>query len=106
MEVAMEDIQTNGKSGDDSARQQPAEHQRANNYVVSAQKATVISAAVVGNFRLPDELDLIIARVNRLEHLLVTPEGLKPHRELPIFGRIAILQSFRLPGEVSRDAEL
>lgn len=71
-----------------------------NNYVVAAQKPTVVNAAVVGNFRNANELDMIISRVNRIEHFLVTEEGLKPYREIPIYGRIATLNSFRLPGEV------
>lgn len=73
----------------------------ATNYIVSAQKPTVVNAAVVGNFRLPETVDLIVARVNRIELLLVTPEGLKPHREIPVFGRIAVIKAFRPPGEVS-----
>ncbi|KAH7729396.1 UV-damaged DNA binding factor (ISS) [Aphelenchoides avenae] len=71
----------------------------ATNYIVSAQKPTVVNAAVVGNFRGPDTFDLIVARVNRIELLLVTPEGLKPHREIPVFGRIAVIKAFRPPGE-------
>lgn len=58
-----------------------------------------VTASVVGNFRNPEELDVIIAYINRIKHYLVTPEGLKLHRELPIFGRIATLNKFRLPGE-------
>jgi hypothetical protein len=33
--------------------------------------------------------------------LIMTEEGLKPYREIPIFGRIAIIQAFKAPGEVS-----
>ncbi|KAI1706295.1 mono-functional DNA-alkylating methyl methanesulfonate n-term domain-containing protein [Ditylenchus destructor] len=73
--------------------------QSANNYIVSAQKPTVVNAAVVGNFRNETELDLVLAKVNRIECLLVTAEGLKPHREVPIYGRIATVVAFRLPGE-------
>uniref|UniRef100_A0A1I8C0G3 DNA damage-binding protein 1 n=1 Tax=Meloidogyne hapla TaxID=6305 RepID=A0A1I8C0G3_MELHA len=68
-------------------------------YVVSLQKPTVVQFAVVGNFRNPNELDIMLARVNRIEHLLVTSEGLKPHKEIPIFGRIASMNLYRLPGE-------
>lgn len=70
------------------------------NYIVSAQKPTVVNGCVVGNFRTEEEIDLIIARINRIELLLVTEEGLKPHREIPVFGRIALIQAFRPPGEV------
>jgi DNA damage-binding protein 1 len=65
------------------------------NYVVSAQKATAVSAAVVGSFTGENDLNLIVGRTNRLEMLLVTAEGLKPHLEVPIFGRIAALKVFR-----------
>lgn len=71
-----------------------------NNYIVSAQKPTVVNAAVVGNFRNENELDMLISRINRIEYFLVTEEGLKPFREIPIYGRIATLNSFRLLGEV------
>jgi hypothetical protein len=70
------------------------------NYIVSAQKPTVVNAAVFGFFRNAQEQDLVIARINRIELLLVTSEGLKPHREIPIFGRIGVIKSFRIPGEV------
>ena len=55
---------------------------------------------MVGNFRRKDELDMMIAKVSRVEHTLVTAEGLRPHREIPIFGRIASMNALRLPGEV------
>ena len=70
------------------------------NYVVSAQKPTVVNACVVGNFRTPRDSDLIISRINRIEMMLVTEDGLKPHREIPIFGRIALIRAFKAPGEV------
>ncbi|CAD5226395.1 unnamed protein product [Bursaphelenchus xylophilus] len=69
------------------------------NYIASAQKPTVVNGAEVGRFRNEKELDLIIARINRIELLLVTEEGLKPHREIPIFGRIVIIRSFKPLGE-------
>ncbi|KAL3068044.1 hypothetical protein niasHT_038034 [Heterodera trifolii] len=68
-------------------------------YCASLQKPTAVTGAVVGNFRNTNELDMMVARVSRVEHLLVTAEGLKPHREIPIFGRIASINSFKLPGE-------
>ncbi|CAD5219378.1 unnamed protein product [Bursaphelenchus okinawaensis] len=68
-------------------------------YIASAQKPTVVNGAVVGNFRNSTERDLIIARINRIELLLITEEGLKPHREIPIFGRIVVIKSFRPTGK-------
>uniref|UniRef100_A0A914W414 DNA damage-binding protein 1 n=1 Tax=Plectus sambesii TaxID=2011161 RepID=A0A914W414_9BILA len=69
------------------------------NYVVSAQKPTIVTGAVVGNFTAPNDLNLVIAKTNRLEILLVTAEGLKPTQEVPIFGRIAAIKFFRPRGE-------
>lgn len=40
-------------------------------YIVSAQKPTVVNGAVFGCFRNPKEQDLVIARINRIELLLV-----------------------------------
>ncbi|VDN05556.1 unnamed protein product [Thelazia callipaeda] len=69
------------------------------NYIVTAQKATVITHAVVGNFLSPTELTLVLAKTNRVELLLVTPEGLKPHTDCSVYGRIAVMKLFRAPGE-------
>uniref|UniRef100_A0A915DD30 DNA damage-binding protein 1 n=1 Tax=Ditylenchus dipsaci TaxID=166011 RepID=A0A915DD30_9BILA len=95
----MDETTSNNHNLDHQQQMQLQGQPSANNYIVSAQKPTVINAAVVGNFRNTSELDMVISKVNRVEHLLVTPEGLKPHREIPIFGRIASLIAFRLPGE-------
>ncbi|CAG9535052.1 unnamed protein product [Cercopithifilaria johnstoni] len=69
------------------------------NYIVTAYKPTVVTHAVVGSFIVPTELNLVLAKTNRVELFLVTPEGLKPHRECPVFGRIATIKLFRAPGE-------
>nr|AVV64025.1 CPSF A subunit region family protein [Anisakis simplex] len=71
----------------------------ATNYIVSAQKPTVVTHAVVCNFTGPNDLNLILAKTNRLEIMLVTPDGLKPYREVPIFGRIATVKAFRVKSE-------
>lgn len=70
------------------------------NYIVTAYKPTVVTHALVGSFIVPTELNLVLAKTNRVELFLVTPEGLKPHRECPVFGRIATIKLFRAPGEV------
>ncbi|KAI6206956.1 hypothetical protein M3Y94_00974300 [Aphelenchoides besseyi] len=69
------------------------------NYIVSAQKPTVVNGCVVGNFRKEDTQDLIISRINRIEMLLLTEDGLKQYREIPVFGRIAVIQAFKPPNE-------
>lgn len=68
-------------------------------YIVTAYKPTVVTHALVGSFIVPTELNLVLAKTNRVELFLVTPEGLKPHRECSVFGRIATIKLFRAPGE-------
>lgn len=69
------------------------------NYVVTAHKPTAVNACVTGNFTSPDDLNLIIARNTRMEIYVVTPEGLRPVKEVGINGRIAVMELFRPPGE-------
>uniref|UniRef100_A0A6M2DKV7 Putative splicing factor 3b subunit 3 n=1 Tax=Xenopsylla cheopis TaxID=163159 RepID=A0A6M2DKV7_XENCH len=71
-------------------------------YVVTAQKATAVKACVTGNFTSPIDLNLVIAKNTRLEIHLVTPEGLKPMKEVGIYGKIAVLKLFR-PENESKD---
>ena len=52
---------------------------------------------VVGNFTSADDLNLIIAKNTRLEIYLVTPEGLRPVKEIGIYGKIAVMELFRPP---------
>ena len=65
------------------------------NYVVTAHKPTAVNAAVVGNFTAADDLNLIIAKNTRLEIHVVTPEGLRPHLDIGIYGRISVMELFR-----------
>lgn len=51
----------------------------------------------LGNFTSPDDLNLIIARNTRMEIYAVTPEGLRPIKEVGINGRIAVMELFRPP---------
>lgn len=71
----------------------------AHNYVVTAHKPTAVTACVTGNFTSPDDLNLILAKNTRLEIYLVTPEGLRPVKEIGIYGKISILKLFRPPNE-------
>ncbi|TMS39909.1 hypothetical protein L596_006364 [Steinernema carpocapsae] len=68
-------------------------------YVVSAQKPTLVTHSVVGNFRSSTKVELVAARINRLELLEATPSGLKSIYEFPIYGRIEYLSSYRKAGE-------
>uniref|UniRef100_A0A915B6F3 DNA damage-binding protein 1 n=1 Tax=Parascaris univalens TaxID=6257 RepID=A0A915B6F3_PARUN len=71
----------------------------ATNYIVSAQKATVVTHAVVCNFTGANDLNLVLAKTNRLELMVVTPDGLKSYREVAVFGRIAAVKAFRVKNE-------
>lgn len=50
---------------------------------------------ISGNFTSETDLNLIVAKNSRLEIYLVTPEGLRPMKEVGIYGKIAILKLFR-----------
>lgn len=73
----------------------PSKQNMAHNYVVTAHKPTAVNAAVVGNFTAADDLNLIIAKNTRLEIHVVTPEGLRPHLDIGIYGRISVMELFR-----------
>ncbi|KAK2168127.1 hypothetical protein LSH36_20g08004 [Paralvinella palmiformis] len=69
------------------------------NYIVTAHKPTAVTACVTGNFTSAKDLNLIIAKNTRMEIYLVTPEGLRPVKEVGIYGRIAVMELFRPPKE-------
>ncbi|CAH0392029.1 unnamed protein product [Bemisia tabaci] len=71
----------------------------AHHYIVTAHKPTAVSACVAGNFTGPDDLNLILAKSNRIEIYLVTPEGLRAIKEICLYGKIAVMKSFRPPHE-------
>ena len=50
-----------------------------------------------GNFTSPDDLNLILAKNTRLEIYLVTPEGLRPLKEVGLYGKVAVMKFFRPP---------
>ncbi|KAL5007237.1 hypothetical protein ScPMuIL_016043 [Solemya velum] len=70
----------------------------AHSYTVTAHKPTAVNACVTGNFTSPDDLNLIIAKNTRMEIYVVTPEGLRPVKEIGIYGRIAVMELYRPPG--------
>ncbi|EDS40298.1 conserved hypothetical protein [Culex quinquefasciatus] len=74
----------------------------AHNYIVTAQKPTAVTACVTGNFTSTTDLNLIVAKSSRLEIYLVTPEGLRPIKEVGINGKIAVMKLFR-PAEAQKD---
>ncbi|CAL8110980.1 unnamed protein product [Orchesella dallaii] len=71
----------------------------AHHYVVTAHKPTAVTACVTGYFTSSKDLNLILAKNTRLELYMVTPEGLRPLKEVGIYGKIAVLKLFRHPGD-------
>ncbi|XP_058858096.1 DNA damage-binding protein 1-like isoform X2 [Acipenser ruthenus] len=69
------------------------------NYVVTAQKPTAVNACITGHFTSAEDLNLLIAKNTRLEIYVVTPEGLRPVKEVGMYGKIAVLELFRPKGE-------
>lgn len=68
-------------------------------YVVTAHKPTAVTACVTGNFTSPTDLNLILAKNTRLEIYLVTPEGLRPLKEVGLYGKVSVMKFFRAPNE-------
>ncbi|XP_028142182.1 DNA damage-binding protein 1 [Diabrotica virgifera virgifera] len=68
-------------------------------YVVTAHKPTAVTACVTGNFTSPSDLNLIVAKNTRLEIYLVTPEGLRPIKEIGLYGKVAVMKLFRPQNE-------
>lgn len=56
----------------------------------------------LGNLTSPTDLNLLVAKVSRLEMYLVTPEGLRPMKEVGLYGRVAKMKLFRPPVSTSR----
>ncbi|KAF2894969.1 hypothetical protein ILUMI_11202 [Ignelater luminosus] len=64
-------------------------------YVVTAHKPTAVTSCVTGNFTSPNDLNLIVAKNTRLEIYLVTPEGLRPVKEVGLYGKVSVMKLFR-----------
>jgi len=69
------------------------------NYVVTAHKPSAVSSCVTGNFTSKDDINLIIAKNTRLELYVVTSDGLRPLKEVSIYGKISVMKPFRPAGE-------
>lgn len=63
--------------------------------MVDGRSINKIIILLSGNFTSPDDLNLIVAKNSRLEIYLVTPEGLRPLKEVGVNGKIAVLKHFR-----------
>ncbi|XP_038260543.1 LOW QUALITY PROTEIN: DNA damage-binding protein 1 [Dermochelys coriacea] len=69
------------------------------NYVVTAQKPTAVNGCVTGHFTSSEDLNLLIAKNTRLEIYVVTAEGLRPVKEVGMYGKIAVMELFHPKGE-------
>ncbi|XP_077558107.1 DNA damage-binding protein 1-like [Haemaphysalis longicornis] len=69
------------------------------NYVVTAYKPTGACACATGHFTSSADINLIIAKNTLLDIYVVSPEGLRPLKEVSIYGRISVIQFFRMPGD-------
>ncbi|TPX39150.1 hypothetical protein SeLEV6574_g07407 [Synchytrium endobioticum] len=67
-------------------------------YVVSAHKASAVSIAVKGNFTGPSDLNLILAKGCHFEINRVAEDGLRKLLDVPIYGRIAVMELYRPSG--------
>lgn len=70
----------------------------AHNYIVTANRASAVNQSLTGNFTGPDDINLITAKLSRIEISKVTPAGLRPVQEIGVYGRIDALRLFRPPG--------
>lgn len=70
-------------------------------YIVPSQQPTVVSFAKTGVLTANDALNLVLAKGNRLQLLLVLPDGLKPLQEITVPGKVAALCTLRRKGDVS-----
>ena len=50
---------------------------------------------ISGHFTSSTDLNLILAKVNHIEILSVTPEGLRPVKQFTINGRVEVMKFFR-----------
>lgn len=54
-----------------------------------------VFSSASGHFTSADDLNLLIAKNTRLEIYVVTPEGLRPVKEVGMYGKIAVMELFR-----------
>ena len=69
-------------------------------YVVTSHKPTVVQSTMTGNFTSATDRNLIAVKSTRLELSLLTPDGLQPMFDIPLYGRVATVQIFRPKGSL------
>ena len=63
-------------------------------YIAHSQHPTIITHSLTCSFTSPTDTNLILARLSRLDVMLVTTTGLTPVLEIPLNGRIASLSTY------------
>ena len=69
----------------------------ANNYVVTVQRPTAVTALATGHLTSPTDFNLIVAKNTHFEIYVISSEGLKLVKDVCIYGQIHVLKCFRLP---------
>ena len=65
------------------------------NYNVTAHKPTAVSHSLAGHFTSPDIFNVLLGKGNRIEIHAVSPEGLKPILDVPMYGNISFMDLFK-----------
>eukprot|EP00889_Picochlorum_renovo_P004265 jgi/Picre1/31295/NNA_006648.t1 len=65
------------------------------NYILTAHKPTSVTQSAVGSFTGSSDVNLIVAKSSRLEIHRLTEEGLQGLIDVPLYGRISVLELFR-----------
>ncbi|KNC54611.1 DNA damage-binding protein 1 [Thecamonas trahens ATCC 50062] len=68
------------------------------NYVVTAQKPTAVTDALVASFSSASERNLIVCKTTLVEVYTLAPAGLVPLLELPLYGKVVCMRTFRPMG--------
>ena len=65
------------------------------NYNVTAHKPTAVSHSLAGHFTSADTFNVLLGKGNRIEIHSVSPEGLKPVLDVPMYGQLSYMELFR-----------
>lgn len=69
--------------------------QKWQDYLDSVLASKVRGSVLTGHFTSAEDLNLLIAKNTRLEIYVVTAEGLRPVKEVGMYGKIAVMELFR-----------
>ena len=63
--------------------------------LLSALASKIRGSVLAGHFTSAEDLNLLIAKNTRLEIYVVTAEGLRPVKEVGMYGKIAVMELVR-----------